>query len=366
MRSFAVCTAAVVSVLLSTTLAQTFTACNYREKKGCPNNPALGGNATFNFNATMNEQIWRKKNQGLTEKGLEGTTFTIERSGDSPKMDSTFYMLFGRVEVVMRAANGTGIVSSIMLQSESLDEIDWEFLGDQDEAMTAYFGRGDREKSDGYTPGEEFPMKSPQADFHNYTLDWTKERIQWWLDDKMVRELKYEDAKGGKRYPQTPMNVRIGPWAGGDKDNNAPGVVEWAKGETDFSKGPFSMTVKTVYVEDYTKNAKEYSFADMDDSGDWRKVKVIEGESEALAQVNNKTTKDRWNGLSHGAKIGIAAGVLGFVVIAALIGLLYFFRQRRQGRKEWAAQQAQQDKEASELLQFQQGQRSGKFGYNRV
>lgn len=95
--------------------------------------PALGSNATFDFNKTgipSNGKIWKKQNQGTQdwdEKG--GATFTIERSGDSPMVQSQFYMLFGRVEIVMKAAKGVGIVSSAILQSEALDEIDWEFLG---------------------------------------------------------------------------------------------------------------------------------------------------------------------------------------------------------------------------------------------
>lgn len=50
---------------------------------------------------------------------------------------------------------------------------------------------------------------------------------------------------------------------------------EWAGGPTDFSKGPFTMTIQEVYAQDYT-TAKEYSWENMDASGDWEKVKVIE------------------------------------------------------------------------------------------
>lgn len=117
-------------------------------------------------------------------------------------------------------------------------------------------------------------MAPPQDDFHNYTIDWTKDRIQWWLDGTMVRELLPADALNGKNYPQTPMNIRLGMWAGGDVNNNDPGVVQWAGGQTNFKDGPFTMMVQQVYAKDYTE-AKTYSWADMDSSGDWQKVKVI-------------------------------------------------------------------------------------------
>ena len=36
------------------------------------------------------------------------------------------------------------------------------------------------------------------------------------------------------------------------------------------------MTIQSVYAQDYTSGAAKYSWADMDSSGDWEKVKVIE------------------------------------------------------------------------------------------
>lgn len=126
-----------------------------------------------------------------------------------------------------------------------------------------------------YDRGQNFTIgAAPQDDFHNYTIDWTKDRIQWWVDDKMLRELVPAQALSGKNYPQTPMNLRMGNWAGGDVKNNDVGVVQWAGGDTDFKEGPFTMMVQQVYVQDYT-SAKTYSWADMDSTGDWQKVKVI-------------------------------------------------------------------------------------------
>lgn len=40
--------------------------------------------------------------------------------------------LFGLFEVKMKAAPGRGIVSSIVLQSDVRDEVDWEFIGGED------------------------------------------------------------------------------------------------------------------------------------------------------------------------------------------------------------------------------------------
>lgn len=241
--------------------------------------PALGGNATWYFNKTglgdTNDPVWRKENEGEVgwdEKG--GAAFTIKRSGDSPRVQSKFYMMFGRFTVIMKAAKGRGIVSSAILQSEALDEVDWEFLGQNTtHVLTNYFGKGN---TSAYDRGQDFRVETaPQDEFRNYTIDWTKDRIQWWLDGQLLRTLLPAQANGGKNYPQTPMNVRLSVWAGGDVKNNDPGVVQWAGGETNFKDGPFTMMVRELYVQDYT-SAKTYSWADMDKSGSWEKVKVIQ------------------------------------------------------------------------------------------
>ena len=240
--------------------------------------PALGGNHTFNFNATNYENNWNKPNQGTLNMNDQtlGATFTIERSGDSPQIQSKFYLFFGKMSVIMKAAKGQGIVSTAILQSEDLDEIDWEFLGSKPDLMTNYYGKGNKTQA---LPsrGNNYNISAPQDDYHNYTIDWTKEYIHWYVDDKMVRELKYADAdvgSNGTNYPQTPCNIRIGMWAGGDKSKNEDGVVEWAGGATDFSKGPFSMIVHSVYAEDY-HTAKTYTWKNMDKSGSWEKVEVV-------------------------------------------------------------------------------------------
>ncbi|CAO2658037.1 Nn.00g072970.m01.CDS01 [Neocucurbitaria sp. VM-36] len=356
---------ALLAALLPTSLAQTYTDCYPLNTTGCPSMIALGGNATFNFNKTgfpTGSKIWKQQNQGKIDWGEKGATFTIERSGDAPMVQSTFYMLFGRFEVIMRAASGKGIVSSAILQSEALDEVDWEFLGsNQTHVLTNYFGKGNTSSFD---RGEEFKMdQAPQDGFNNYTIDWTKERIQWWLNGKMLRQLEPAQALGGKNYPQTPMNVRLGIWAGGDTNNNDPGVVEWAGGETNFDDGPFIMTVQSIYAQDYT-SAAEYSWDDMDSSGSWEKVKVIAGKSEVLQEIQSPSgVRNRWQALPQGAKIGIVAGAIGAFAIAMCALLFCCIKQRRAGRREHAALLAEEEKDAAELQEYKRQMQSGKFGF---
>lgn len=148
----------------------------------------------------------------------------------------------------MKAAPGAGIVSSLVLQSDTLDEIDIEWLGaDDSEMQTNYFGKGDVTT---YNRGAFHANPNNQAAFHTYTIDWTPQQITWSLDGKVVRVLTPATADANQ-YPQTPSQVKFGAWSGGDS-SNPPGTIAWAKGPTNYANGPFVMTVRSVAITDYS------------------------------------------------------------------------------------------------------------------
>jgi beta-glucanase (GH16 family) len=111
----------------------------------------------------------------------------------------------------------------------------------------------------------EAPVAATQTETHTYALNWTAEAITWIIDSKPVRTLKFGDANGGKTFPQTPCNVRIGNWAGGDSKDK--GTVEWAGGVPDYTKGPFTMTIDSVKVINYSPGT-EYKWTDKTGSHD--------------------------------------------------------------------------------------------------
>ena len=83
--------------------------------------------ANFNSDFTTGDGAlggW-KTTAGKVTAGGQGAEFTLAKRGDAPTIDTNGYFLFGKVEVVMKAAPGQGIVSSIVLESSALDEIDW-------------------------------------------------------------------------------------------------------------------------------------------------------------------------------------------------------------------------------------------------
>lgn len=129
--------------------------------------------------------------------------------------------MFGRVEMVVKAAPGTGIVSSGVLQSDDLDEIDWEWLGaNNNQVQTNYFGKGNTAS---FNRGAFHDAPQNHEQFHTYTIDWTSTQIVWKIDGENVRVVTNEEAEANQ-YPQTPMMVKVGVWAGGDP-GNAPGTI---------------------------------------------------------------------------------------------------------------------------------------------
>lgn len=136
-------------------------------------------------------------------------------------IQSNWYIMFGKVEYVIQAAPGKGIVSSAVMQSDDLDEIDWEWLGvDDTQVQTNYFGKGDTST---YNRGGYSADPNNQNQFKTYTIEWTSTQVVWQIDGQTVRVLTPETADPNQ-YPQTPMRVKVGVWAGGDP-KNAPGTI---------------------------------------------------------------------------------------------------------------------------------------------
>ncbi|KAH8726524.1 concanavalin A-like lectin/glucanase domain-containing protein [Phaeosphaeriaceae sp. PMI808] len=257
----------IASALAALATAQTFTDCNPMEKD-CPNDPAMPQTWTTDFKAGKDAIKGWKQTAGSLTYGAGGAEFTVAKKGDAPTIQSEGFLHFGYVEVKMTAAKGQGIISSIVLQSQNLDEVDWEWIGGQEgKVQMNYFGKGNTTTYDRMI---EAPVATTQTETHTYALNWTAESLTWIIDNKPIRTLKYADANGGKTYPQTPCNVRLGNWPGGDSENE--GTRQWAGGEVDYSKAPFTMTVDSIKVINYSPGM-EYKWGDK--TGSKESIQVI-------------------------------------------------------------------------------------------
>jgi Beta-glucanase/Beta-glucan synthetase len=238
--------------------------CNPLTSDNCPSDAALGTSFREDFTNDAGSHFSVLKNQGDITFGDDGVALTLNKRFNNPSLVSNFYILFGKVEVVLKAAQGTGIISSFYLQSDDLDEIDIELFGaDSTQFQSNYFIKGNTATYD--RGGYHDTSSSPVDNYHTYTIDWTPERLNWDLDGQTVRTLPKNGPQG---FPQSPMQIFAGVWAGGDP-TNPPGTIEWAGGLTDYSKAPFSMHIKSVIVSDYSSGNK-YTYSDK--SGLWTSI----------------------------------------------------------------------------------------------
>lgn len=257
-----------IAALLSSVYAQTYTSCDPLKVTNCQPDKALGSSLAVDFSKGYNNAFAAVNAPQRITYTHEGAEFTIQQSGDNPTLQSEFYIMFGRVEVVLKAAPGQGIVSSFVLQSDDLDEIDIEWIGgDTNQFQSNFFSKGD---TTSYDRGQFHPVSSPQTEYHNYTIDWTETGTTWYVDGRAVRYLASNTPSG---YPQTPMALRIGSWAGGDA-SNSQGTIQWAGGPTDYSKGPFNFFVKSLKVQDYSTGS-QYQYGDQ--SGRWESIHALGG-----------------------------------------------------------------------------------------
>ncbi|KAF2492647.1 concanavalin A-like lectin/glucanase, partial [Lophium mytilinum] len=259
--------------------AQTSTECD-PTKKTCPNDLAIGTPFTSDFKTGRSSlEGWKitANDVAFVDAGAE---FTIHKRGEAPTIATNGFFHFGYAEVKMKASGGQGIISSIVLESDDLDEVDWEFIGTTTtNVQTNYYGKGNTTTYDRMIP---YDVKTPQDTFHTFALNWTAESLTWLIDGVPQRTLHYAEAVDGKNYPQTPMNLRIGIWAGGDEDNS-PGTISWAGGKTDYTKAPFTMTVDSVKIINNSPG-KEYQYTDK--SGSYESIKVI-GEGDNAGGVSS-------------------------------------------------------------------------------
>ncbi|KAH8722149.1 concanavalin A-like lectin/glucanase domain-containing protein [Ilyonectria robusta] len=295
MFSKSISVAALAIAASSLVSAQTFTDCNPLEKS-CPADPAFGAQTAacdFTKNGASCDIFHELPGTDLTYNS-KGANFIIQKESNAPTVRSNNYLFFGRVDVVVQAAEGQGIVTSAVLQSDDLDEIDWEWVGgDNAQVQTNYFSKGDTST---YDRGAYHPVAAPLTSYHKYSIEWTSTAVNWLIDDAIVRTLLAADAHGANGFPQTPMQVKLGTWVAGGK-NTAKGTVEWAGGYTNFDDAPFNAYYQSISITDYmgkdapgqNSNVKEYVYGDK--TGNWDSIVVKKGDGSDDATTTTSKAK---------------------------------------------------------------------------
>ncbi|KAF6819053.1 glycosyl hydrolase family 16 [Colletotrichum plurivorum] len=227
--------------------AQTFRTCNPIERS-CDPVPALGSTVDVAFSRRGRVDPFVRDGTGadITFDPEKGAGFVVGTRTDAPSIALPGAIFFGRVDLLMQAAEGEGVVAFVALQSDSGDEIGLDFAGgDTIQVQTTYLSQGGAStRGRTKTHGVERPLGA----FYNYSISWTGDRVLWIVGGVTVRELLAGEVGG--EFPQTPMRLRIG---------------SRALGAANFSTGPLRTYLKRITVVDEAAgavNATAYTYGD--------------------------------------------------------------------------------------------------------
>jgi endo-1,3-1,4-beta-glycanase ExoK len=161
---------------------------------------------------------WSKHNVRIVDGGLELSLTNVPR-GDraftcGELMSRPMYG-YGTFEVRMKpAALNPGIVSAFFTYTGAAhgnpqDEIDFEFVSTRPRSVDAtYHAKG--------SGGQSLDVKldfDPRAGLNDYAYHWTPDKIAWYVNGKLVREVKRVE---GKPFTTLPGKLYISVWNGAD------------------------------------------------------------------------------------------------------------------------------------------------------
>lgn len=134
---------------------------------------------------------------------------------------------YGRYEVVMKAAPGSGTVSAMFTHThrqfgDPHDEIDIEFLGKDLTYMYANYFTDGRNMGGHYVPLGFDASK----EIHLYAFEWDPDEIRWYVDDRLV----YTATPETHPIPQSPGRLMLSVWSGD------PPLSDW-HGKPTFKNG---------------------------------------------------------------------------------------------------------------------------------
>ncbi|OAQ96426.1 hypothetical protein LLEC1_07385 [Akanthomyces lecanii] len=242
---------AVALATVSLVSAQTSTECNPL-KTTCKPDPAFGKKgADCDFTAGACDGFHAMAGKAVTYDS-RGAIAAMGAPGQSPTLRSDNYLFFGRVDVEMQAAAGKGIVTSIVLLSDDLDEVDFETVGfDNKQIQSNYFSKGDDSVFD----------------------------------------------RGGFHDVDNPLGA-----------GNRPGTLTWVGGVADFSNGDSTAIYKSIKVVDYAggssatdKDVKEYVYGDKSGSAKSIKINLKDGSSITAGEGGSSSSSSSSSSASSAA-----------------------------------------------------------------
>lgn len=160
---------------------------------------------------------WDPSHLVILDNGRQLQLVLDETSGSG--LASADKYMFGILEIQMKVAPGdtAGTVTSFYLSSatENRDELDFEFLGNVSGEpyllQTNIFTNGT-----GYKEQRISLWFDPTADFHKYSISWTKQRVIFSVDGTAIRTFPNNEEWGQLYVDRNPMGAFVSIWNGDD------------------------------------------------------------------------------------------------------------------------------------------------------
>lgn len=137
---------------------------------------------------------------------------------------------FGRYEVVMRAAKGSGLVSSFFTHTgpsqngDPHDEVDIEFLGHRTSELHINYFTAGRMAGSVYI---DLPYDAAE-EMQLYAFEWDPREIRWYVGDQLVYTALHADHP----IPQTPSRLILNLWTGSENQYGWHGRPTFRSGAT--------------------------------------------------------------------------------------------------------------------------------------
>ena len=198
--------------------------------------------ANYDFSHPHFDTDWRPGQINIEEGALLNLT---PKTGADNRFDGASLRRdqkshYGRYEVVMQPAKGSGIITGFFTYTGPYygtqhDEIDIEFLGKDTTRMhVAWFVDGER-------TNKFIDLGFDAADKPRlYAFEWFPDRLRWFADDKLLFEHRAEDGA----IPQEPSFLFANIWAAETSNRN---VRLWSGEVTEPDRAYQSKVLKMSY-----------------------------------------------------------------------------------------------------------------------
>ncbi|KAI9930664.1 hypothetical protein ASPWEDRAFT_171288 [Aspergillus wentii DTO 134E9] len=169
------------------------------------------------------------------------------------------YIWYGKVSAKVKSSRGGGVITGFILMSDDKDEIDYEWVGyNLTSVQTDFYFQGVQNYSNEVT----VPVDSnTYSDWHEYTIDWKPDAIDWLVDGKVLHTLTknstYNATANRYQFPQSPSRLEMSLWPGG-LSTAGTGTIEWAGGLVDWDSddikeyGYYYAMYKDITIECYS------------------------------------------------------------------------------------------------------------------